>query len=165
MIVPDGDGAFLHKEVHPDDPHSDWLWRLVCDRGNDWMKADFAALSRAGRVQLGVDTARNGQPVRLAANYVIFHHSQSATYILAEPPVVAERDPTTADSPNETWLDSDVAARLYDLTLARAKGTRRFLRTSNTGYPHPPATLLVDAPTWPREASEAFGELGFGRWM
>jgi hypothetical protein len=159
MAAPDGDGAFVNRELHPDHPHPDWLWRAVCPRGNSWRKSDFANFGTDARVRLGIDVAANGQPIRFAANYIVFDHNPRMTYVVGDPPVVAERDLDARRGPHENWRDSEIAERLYDLTLARAKANRRFLRTSDGQSPHPYAVLTVGPAAWRTEALQTIREL------
>jgi hypothetical protein len=159
LITPDGPGAFVHQVVHPDHPHADWLWRLVCERRNDWRKSDFAGFGTGARIRPGVDLAANGQRIRFGANYVIFDEAPRHTHMLARPVVIATRNPRTATAPHEIWADSEAARTLYELTLNRGARGRRFLRVSNNAYGHPHVRLVDDAANWRREALETLNRL------
>ena len=159
LIRPDGDGGYRHQETHPGRAHDDWLWRLTRRKGHHWEKADFAAyegLTGRPRVVPGRDHAANGEPIELAANYVIFSTDDAETVVLADPPLVAEHWPEWGPQRPERWAETPAAQGLHDLTLGLTDG-----RTLRLTTPDPNKTRMQQRHRHVRIANVADGAAGW----
>ncbi len=120
--------GFQHFEPQSDPKHwhKDWLWRTIDRHG---LKKEQCQ-TYANDV-VGSRSTLSGRPIRFAANYILFRHEGYDTYIMAQPPVVAD-----AHSPGmeETWQPGALAQDLRKLVLGSTSG--RSLRSRNRQQPH-----------------------------
>ena len=119
----------------PDVKHPNWLWRLAdrsIFRGEDLDKYEDAARIRANQVI-------NGQRYQFGKNYVIFSKEATKTYVIDDPPVVAEW--FKGRGCQESWRPDGLSKGVFERTVGvinRHGSKNRGLRTAGT-YPHCPA--------------------------
>ncbi len=107
--------------------HDDWLWRLVNHKG--YQKKDLKALQAKDHFRAG--TRIHGKPIEFAANYVLFQPEGHGTFIIANPPVIAEAHQAGRV---ETWYSDPTSRSVFKEILHRAR--RHSLRTRNKQQPH-----------------------------
>jgi hypothetical protein len=126
--------------------HSDWLWRIA-ERA-DFKKKDFQRVERTH--MFDSQTRILGQTIEIASNYVIFSSSSSETYVLVNPPIVAN---FTQCQPHEYWKRDKLSRSIMKRTLREANRITNRLRWLRIGtrrhpHPHPPISFGMQ----PKEA-------------
>jgi hypothetical protein len=132
--------------------HSDWLWRIAERAG--FKKKDFQRVERTH--MFDSQTMILGRTIKIAPNYMIFSSSSSETYVLANPPIVAN---FVGDQTHEYWRGDRLSRSIMKLTLCHARqvtNRSRWLRigTPRHPYPHPPISFGMsskDARDWREE--------------
>jgi hypothetical protein len=115
----------------PKGQHDNWPWRLA-DR-SIFQSSDFVRYKRLPDITVG--QLVNGKPYKFGRNYVIFSMNETDTFIIDNPPIIADSFSGNA----EVWRQDAFSQGVLSLTLKCAKeyGTSdRGLRIPGTPYPH-----------------------------
>ena len=128
------DGVWEHFEpcLQGSRAHKHWLWR--CAEHSHLKKEEFQKIVEMNSFKPGIQ--KNGKQINFAHNYVIFSLDPTKTYVLSNPPIIANH---VKGQHHEEWNEDNFSQLIWSYTLEKAMHTNdkeRWLRTKNIQQPH-----------------------------